>query len=286
MTRSATDRGPASGHARSGRRRTRRGPIYSLQLDVNPFEVLTVVDAGDANLTSAWIERVPRDDLSQGPRGRPDRGDPDRARWRPFDHLAVGHGCRRGPSARQHRHRPFRCPCRHRDRHARRPRQPWHADAPAHRVGRGQGPQLRPGRVARLLAAAGRLRVDEGAGPPLPLHARDRGAWRRGGHRRRHRRGARRARFDLPLARHRCHRSGDGARDRDPRTGRHAHPRGAPGHPSDRGGGRPRRDGHRRGLAAVRPGGDDRDGRQSCGARGDLCAGRPRQAGGRVRWEG
>ena len=33
------------------------GSIYSLQLDVNPFEVLTVVDAGDANLTSAWIER-------------------------------------------------------------------------------------------------------------------------------------------------------------------------------------------------------------------------------------
>ena len=34
----------------------------------------------------------PRDDLSQGPRGRPDRRDPDRPRRRPLDHLAVGHG--------------------------------------------------------------------------------------------------------------------------------------------------------------------------------------------------
>jgi agmatinase len=33
------------------------GPIYSLQLDVDPFDVLTVVDAGDANLVPSWIER-------------------------------------------------------------------------------------------------------------------------------------------------------------------------------------------------------------------------------------
>jgi agmatinase len=33
------------------------GSIHSLQLDIDPFEVLTVVDAGDANLTPAWIER-------------------------------------------------------------------------------------------------------------------------------------------------------------------------------------------------------------------------------------
>jgi agmatinase len=33
------------------------GTIHSLQLEVDPFEVLTVVDAGDANLTPAWIER-------------------------------------------------------------------------------------------------------------------------------------------------------------------------------------------------------------------------------------
>jgi agmatinase len=33
------------------------GSINSLQLDVQPFEVLTVVDAGDANIVPAWIER-------------------------------------------------------------------------------------------------------------------------------------------------------------------------------------------------------------------------------------
>jgi formimidoylglutamase len=33
------------------------GSIYSLQLDVEPFEVLDVVDAGDANIIPAWIER-------------------------------------------------------------------------------------------------------------------------------------------------------------------------------------------------------------------------------------
>src|SRR5262249_4260887 len=30
---------------------------YSLQLDVAPFEVLDVVDAGDANIVPAWLER-------------------------------------------------------------------------------------------------------------------------------------------------------------------------------------------------------------------------------------
>ncbi len=33
------------------------GSIYSLQLEVEPFEVLDVVDAGDANIIPAWIER-------------------------------------------------------------------------------------------------------------------------------------------------------------------------------------------------------------------------------------
>ncbi|HKG55977.1 MAG TPA: agmatinase [Candidatus Limnocylindrales bacterium] len=34
------------------------GSLNSLQLDVEPFEVLTVVDAGDANIVPAWIERA------------------------------------------------------------------------------------------------------------------------------------------------------------------------------------------------------------------------------------
>jgi agmatinase len=33
------------------------GAIHSLQLDVDPFELLTVVDAGDANIVPSWIER-------------------------------------------------------------------------------------------------------------------------------------------------------------------------------------------------------------------------------------
>jgi len=34
------------------------GSINSLQLDVEPFEVLRVVDAGDANIVPAWMERA------------------------------------------------------------------------------------------------------------------------------------------------------------------------------------------------------------------------------------
>jgi agmatinase len=34
------------------------GAINSLQLDVEPFDVLTVVDAGDANVVPAWIDRA------------------------------------------------------------------------------------------------------------------------------------------------------------------------------------------------------------------------------------
>ncbi len=33
------------------------GSIHSLQLDVSPFDILTVVDAGDANIVPSWIER-------------------------------------------------------------------------------------------------------------------------------------------------------------------------------------------------------------------------------------
>ncbi|MBA2701566.1 MAG: agmatinase [Chloroflexi bacterium] len=34
------------------------GSVYSLQLGVEPFEVLTVVDAGDANIVPSWIDRA------------------------------------------------------------------------------------------------------------------------------------------------------------------------------------------------------------------------------------
>jgi len=34
------------------------GSMHSLQLGIEPFEVLTAVDAGDANIIPAWIERA------------------------------------------------------------------------------------------------------------------------------------------------------------------------------------------------------------------------------------
>jgi agmatinase len=33
------------------------GAIHSLQLDIDPYDILTVVDAGDANIIPSWIER-------------------------------------------------------------------------------------------------------------------------------------------------------------------------------------------------------------------------------------
>ena len=64
------------------------GAIHSLQLDVEPFELLTVVDAGDANIVPPG-SAGPRDDLPEGARGRRDGRHPDRPRRRPLDHLAV-----------------------------------------------------------------------------------------------------------------------------------------------------------------------------------------------------
>ena len=51
-------RARASARARSARRSTRSGASTRSSCDVEPFEVLTVVDAGDANIVPAyWIER-------------------------------------------------------------------------------------------------------------------------------------------------------------------------------------------------------------------------------------
>ena len=54
------------------------GSINSLQLDVEPFEVLTVVDAGDANIVPVLDRPRARPHLPQGARGRRDRRHPDR----------------------------------------------------------------------------------------------------------------------------------------------------------------------------------------------------------------
>ena len=156
------------------------GSINSLQLGVEPFEVLTVVDAGDANIVPAWIERAHaiiyrkvREVAEAGALPIVLGGDHS-ITWPSATAIAEVH--RPG----QHRDRPFRCPRRHRDGRLGRARRPRHADAPPRRVGRGPGPQLRPGRTARLLAAGGNVRMDARAGPALAPHdARSRSAARR-----------------------------------------------------------------------------------------------------------
>ena len=230
---------------------------------VEPFEVLTVVDAGDANIVPAWIERghamiyrKVREVAATGAIPIVLGGDHS-ITW------PSAHRHRGGPPAGQHRDRPLRCPRGHGARGLGRAGRPRHADAPAHRVRRGEGQELRPGRAC---AATGRRPTSSSGcsqqGMRWHLMTRDRGAGRRGGHRRRDRRGARRPRRDLPLDRHRRDRPGDGPRDRDAGAGRHADPRGPPGDPPDRRGGRACRDGHRRGLAALRPRRDHGDGGQ------------------------
>ena len=211
-TPSATGRAPASGRGRSARRSTRRARSTRSSSTSTPFDVLTVVDAGDANIVPAWIERghamiyrKVREVAETGAIPIVLGGDHS-ITWPAATAIAEVR-------------RPGSIGIVHFDAHADtanddcgRAGQPRHADAPPHRVGRGQGQELRPGRAARLLAAARDLRLDAGAGPALALHARDRGARRRGGHRPGHRRGARRPRLDLPEARHRRHRPGHGAR--------------------------------------------------------------------------
>ena len=157
------------------------GSIHSLQLGNEPFEVLDVVDAGDANIVPAWIDRAHaliyrkvREVAETGAIPIVLGGDHS-ITWPSATAVA------RGPPAGLDRHRPLRRPRRHRERGLGRSGRARDADAPAHRVGRRRRPQLRPGRPARLLAADGRVRVDAGPRAALPLHDRDRGARRRGG---------------------------------------------------------------------------------------------------------
>ena len=125
----------------------------------------------------------PRAHLSQGPRGRRDRRDPDHPRRRPLHHLARRDRDRRGPGAGQHRDRPLRRPCRHGDR------QLWASwPATARRCAASSSRARSRARTScrSACAATGRrrdVRLDAGAGDALALHARDRGARRRGRHR-------------------------------------------------------------------------------------------------------
>ena len=129
------------------------GSINSLQLGIEPFELLTVVDAGDANIVPAWIERghalIYRKVLEVARTGAIPivLGGDHSITWPSA--TAVAEVRRPG----QRRDRPLRRPCRHRERRLGRARRPRHADAAADRIGRGPRQELRPGRAARLLAA-------------------------------------------------------------------------------------------------------------------------------------
>ena len=184
------------------------GSIHSLQLGVEPFEILTVVDAGDANIVPAWIERA---------HALIYRKVREVAETGAIPIVLGGDHSITWPSATAvaEVRRPGSIGIVHFDAHADTANDDWGVLAghgtPMRRLiesGAVEGQELRPGRPARLLAAGRDLRVDEGARPSLPLHDRDRGARRRGRHRRRHRRGARRAGLDLPQPRHRRRRPG------------------------------------------------------------------------------
>ena len=54
---------------------------YSLQLDIAPWEHLDYVDAGDADIGPAWLERSHAIDLPQGARGGRHGRRAHRARW-------------------------------------------------------------------------------------------------------------------------------------------------------------------------------------------------------------
>ena len=75
------------------------GSINSLQLGVEPFEILTGRRRRRREHRPGLDRARPRPHLPQGPRGRGHRRDPDRPRRRPLDHLAVGDRGRRGPPA-------------------------------------------------------------------------------------------------------------------------------------------------------------------------------------------
>ncbi len=65
------------------------GAINSLQLGIEPYDWLDVVDAGDAPVTPMDIGRGARRDPPQGARGGAHRCGADRAGWRPLDHLPL-----------------------------------------------------------------------------------------------------------------------------------------------------------------------------------------------------
>ncbi len=152
-TPSAADRGTVRA-ARHPPGDVRRGRALAAARHRDRGQHLDVVDAGDANVVPAWLERGHAIDLPQGPRGRRRA-----ARCRIIlggDHSITWPSASAVATAVA----PRTIGIVHFDAHAdtgRRPvgraRRPRHADASAHRVRRGQGQELRPGRAC---AATGR----------------------------------------------------------------------------------------------------------------------------------
>ena len=149
---------------------------YHMDLGLEIFDWLEVVDFGDAHCPHGQTEISHANIRERVAAGRLARHRADHPRRRPLDHVAGGHGRRRRPRLRQRRHRPLRRPRRHGRHHRRQPGQPRHADAPPDRVRRRPRHALRAGRPARLLAAAGHVRVDARAGHDVAHDAGDLGA--------------------------------------------------------------------------------------------------------------
>ena len=252
------------------------GSIHSLQLDVDPFEVLTVVDAGDANIVPAWIERghamIYR-------KVREVAGDAARSR---SSSAATTRSPGRRPPRSPRSAAPGSIGIVHFDAHADTANDAWGVLA-------SHGTPMR--RLIESGAVEGRNFVQVGLRgywpPPETFDWMQEQGLRWHLMREIEERGAEAVIADAIAE------ALDGpdaiylSIDIDvidpgmapgtghARAGRHADPRGPAGDPPDRRRGRARRHGHRRGLAAVRPGRDDRHGRQPLRARGDQRPGRP-----------
>ena len=140
---------------------------YHLDLGLDIFEWLDVVDAGDAYCPHGQSARSHRNIEAKVT---------DVLRADAFPVIIGGDHSITYPAATavatqvrlgQGRPAAFRRARRYRGQHRRQPALARHPDAPADRVRRDSWPQLRPGRAAWLLAAAGRFRLDARAGDDL-----------------------------------------------------------------------------------------------------------------------
>ena len=251
------------------------GSINSLQLGVEPFEILKVVDAGDANIVPAWIERahamIYRKVLEVAETGA-------------IPIVLGGDHSITWPSATAiaELRRPGSIGIVHFDAHADTANDDWGVLA-------GHGTPMR--RLIESGAVKGRNFVQvglRGYWPPVETFE-----WMQEQGLRYHFMPEIEERGVEAVVAQAIEEALDGPDyiylsldidvidpglapgHRHARARRPADARGAARHPPGRRGGRARRDGHRRGVAAVRPRRDDGDGRQPGRARGDQRPRRP-----------